>query len=121
MLWEFFEYAADRWVNLDMQKDRFVQEINSVHIGENNTLYQIDNIQRTIIESKDPSEGIIETVIEHGYLDIGIIDTMKDLFVNLIGAIVFSVLGYLYARYDQKKYRFVRNFIPTKGKKITLC
>ncbi|GFZ92410.1 hypothetical protein GCM10010978_33210 [Compostibacillus humi] len=32
------------------------------------------------------------------YLDIGIIDTVKDLFVNLIGAIVFSMLGYLYAR-----------------------
>ncbi|WP_442946214.1 MULTISPECIES: hypothetical protein [unclassified Oceanobacillus] len=116
VMWEFFEYAADRWGNLDMQKDRIVQEINSVRIGENNALYQIENIQRTVIESKDPSGNVIETVIDHGYLDIGIIDTMKDLFVNLIGAIVFSVLGYLYARHDQKKYRFVRNFIPTKGK-----
>ena len=28
------------------------------------------------------------------YLDIGIIDTMKDLLVNLAGAIVFSIIGY---------------------------
>jgi len=117
VMWEFFEYAADRWGNLDMQKDRIVQEINSVSIDvENNAVYRIEDIQRTVIESKDPSGDMIETVIDHGYLDIGIIDTMKDLFVNLIGAIVFSVLGYLYARHDQKKYRFVRNFIPKKGK-----
>lgn len=73
-------------MNLDMQKDRIVQQINSVSIGgENNAVHHI-----------------------------GIIDTMKDLFVNLLGAIVFSVLGYLYAHHDRKKYRFVRNFIPQK-------
>lgn len=113
VMWEFFEYSADRWMNLDMQKDRVVQEINSVSLGEENkVLYRIENIQRTVIESKDDGGNTIETVIDAGYLDIGIIDTMKDLFVNLLGAIVFSVFGYLYAQHDQKKYRFVRNFIP---------
>lgn len=116
VMWEFLEFSADRWVNLDMQKDRIVQKINSVDIGvENNAVYHIENIQRTVIESKDESGNIIETEIDNGYLDIGIIDTMKDLFVNLLGAIVFSVFGYLYARHDQKKYRFVRNFIPRKS------
>ncbi|MBS4191255.1 hypothetical protein KHA94_13785 [Bacillus sp. FJAT-49705] len=115
VMWEFLEFSADRWMNLDMQKDRIVQEINSVSIGlENNAVYHIENIQRTVVERKDDSGNITETVIDGGYLDIGIIDTMKDLFVNLLGAIVFSVFGYLYARHGQKKYRFVRNFIPTK-------
>lgn len=115
VMWEFFEYSADRWMNLDMQKDRIVQQINSVSIGaQSNVVNQIENIQRTVIESKDNSGNNIETVIDDGYLDIGIIDTMKDLFVNLLGAIVFSVLGYLYAHHDQKKYKFVRNFIPIK-------
>lgn len=115
VMWEFFEYAGDRWMNLDMQKDRIVQQINSVSIGaDSNDVYHIEDIQRTVIEGKDDSGNIIETVIDDGYLDIGIIDTMKDLFVNLIGAIVFSVLGYLYAHHDQRKYRFVRNFIPKK-------
>lgn len=115
VMWEFFEFSADQWMNLDMQKDRTVQKINSVSIGvENNAVYHIDNIQRTVVESKDDSGNIAETVIDGGYLDIGIIDTMKDLFVNLLGAIVFSIFGYLYARHDQKKYRFVQNFIPQK-------
>src|SRR5699024_10722695 len=30
VMWEFIEYSADRWMDLDMQKDRIVQEINSV-------------------------------------------------------------------------------------------
>src|SRR5699024_5645673 len=48
VMWEFFEYAADRWGNLDMQKDRIVQEINSVSIDvENNAVYRIEDIQRT--------------------------------------------------------------------------
>ena len=34
--------------------------------------------------------------MEGGYLDIGIIDTMKDLLVNFLGAMVFSVCGYFY-------------------------
>ena len=28
-----------------------------------------------------------------GYLDIGILDTMKDLWVNFIGAVVFSIVA----------------------------
>ncbi|MBP2243082.1 hypothetical protein J2Z40_003670 [Cytobacillus eiseniae] len=115
VMWEFFEYSADRWLNLDMQKDRMVQQINSVSIGvEKNDVAHIGNIGRTIIESKDDSGKRLETVIDGGYLDIGIIDTMKDLYVNLLGAIVFSVFGFLYAHHDEKKYRFVRNFIPRK-------
>ena len=33
-----------------------------------------------------------------GYLDIGLLDTMNDLFVNFIGAVVFSVIGYFYVK-----------------------
>lgn len=33
-----------------------------------------------------------------GYLDIGIVDTMKDLMVNFVGAVVFSAIGILYLK-----------------------
>ena len=46
-----------------------------------------------------------------GYLDIGLIDTMKDLLVNFIGAVVFSVIGYFYIK-NRGKGRFARRFIP---------
>ena len=47
-----------------------------------------------------------------GYLDIGLIDTMKDLFVNFIGAVVFSFIGYFYVK-SRGEGRFARRFIPT--------
>ena len=47
-----------------------------------------------------------------GYLDIGIIDTMKDLFVNFIGAVVFSFIGFFYVK-NRGKGKFAPQFIPT--------
>ena len=40
--------------------------------------------------------------ISDGYLDIGILDTMKDLLVNFIGAVVFCVFGFIYLRAEDK-------------------
>jgi hypothetical protein len=55
-------------------------------------------------------------VTVNGYLDIGILDTMKDLFVNFIGAFVFSVIGFFYIKYrgEGPRGRFTRRFILTK-------
>ena len=94
-----------------MQKDRIVQRISSVKLNENgeNSPVKINNIEKTEIYSKD---GTI-TTIENGYLDIGIIDTMKDLFVNFIGAIVYSFIGYIYIK-TRGKYKFAKNFIPVR-------
>lgn len=118
--WEFFEFGCDQFIKVDMQKDRIVQNFSSVILDPNksNTPISIDNIEYTIIYSKDQNNEIIETKINGGYLDIGIIDTMKDLLVNFVGAITFSTLGYFYIL-NRDKYRFVRNFIPVKNKKTT--
>ena len=50
-----------------------------------------------------PVELDIDSVVINGeewqgYLDVGLRDTMKDLFVNFIGATVFSVIGYFYIK-----------------------
>ena len=36
-------------------------------------------------------------------MDIGLIDTMQDLFVNFIGAAAFSILGYFYFKTKGKR------------------
>ncbi|MEN2287342.1 hypothetical protein AAH990_15145, partial [Enterococcus lactis] len=59
-------------------------------------------------------------IIQHGYLDVGIMDTMKVLFVNFIGAVVISVFGYLYSRNDYEKFTFIKNFIPKKIKRFNM-
>lgn len=115
VLWEFFEYGADKIIGVDMQKDYIVNRINTVELDETKTnkVITIDNIEKTVIYDK---EGNILTEI-NGYLDIGIIDTMKDLLVNFIGAFSFSVFGFLYKK-NYGKYKFVDNFILTKKLKV---
>ncbi len=101
VIWEFFEYTMDQLFYLDMQKDFIVKNIGSVTLDPTGmgTPIKVSNITRTIIETASGKEY----VIEGGYLDIGINDTMKDLIVNFIGDLAFSVLGYLYVADREKK------------------
>ncbi|MBE5821575.1 MAG: hypothetical protein E7311_03180 [Clostridiales bacterium] len=110
VLWEFFEYGADIYLKYDMQKDTLSSSISSVTIHPNNKnkAVIVDNITYTNIYTEN--EVI---TINGGYLDIGIHDTMKDLFVNFIGALSFSTIGYLYIK-NRDKYKFATNFIVTK-------
>ena len=48
------------------------------------------------------SDGSQEALGLGGYLDIGLIDTMKDLQVNCIGAIAFSIIGFFYVKHRGK-------------------
>jgi len=114
ILWEFFEFGADNIFKTDMQKDTVVSSISSVYLepsGKNIPII-IDNISHTVIYNTDKDGNVYETTIEGGYLDIGLIDTMKDLMVNFIGALIFTSFGYLYIR-NRKEYNFAEKFIPT--------
>ena len=71
-------------------------------------MVRIKNIDDVIIVHNDGSK---ENLGLGGYLDIGIIDTMKDLFVNFIGAVVFSILGYIYVK-TRGKGKIASSFIP---------
>ena len=101
VIWEFIEFTADQLFYLDMQKDFIISDIGSVKLDATNSQIPVhlSNIAETIIVDTDGNE----TVIPGGYLDVGIIDTMKDLIVNFIGAIVFSVIAYFYEKNQSQK------------------
>lgn len=101
VLWEFIEFFGDYFFHLDMQKDFIVRTIGSVTLdpAHSQKPFLIRNITETIIKTADGNEY----VVNGGYLDIGILDTMKDLLVNFIGAVVFSILGYLYVKTRDSK------------------
>lgn len=111
VIWEFFEFSMDQFFLTDMQKDRIVRTISTVNldITKSNKPIIVKDIEKTILYDTD-NQVLAEF---SGYLDVGIIDTMKDLIVNFIGAICFSIFGYLYI-HNRDKYKFVNNFIPKK-------
>lgn len=110
ILWEFFEWAGDCLLGLDMQKDTVMTAISSVKLypeGRNDPV-ALKNITEVIVVMADGTQHALGL---GGYLDIGLQDTMKDLLVNLIGAVVFSVIGFFYVR-SKGQGRFARHFIP---------
>ncbi len=110
VIWEFFEFASDMFLGLDMQKDSVVHSIHSVLLNPSriNRPVSIENITTVTVNGIELGIG--------GYLDIGLIDTMKDLFVNMIGAIVFSIIGFFYVK-GRGSGKFAKRFMPTLIKK----
>ena len=108
VLWEFFEFSMDYFFGFDMQKDTVVHSIHSVLLDptRTNTVVTIPNIRDVDINGQSLGVG--------GYVDIGIIDTMKDLFVNFIGAVVFSITGFFYAKSKGRRRTPAQGFVPSK-------
>ena len=105
VIWEFFEFGMDTIFGLDMQKDTIVSSIHSVMLDPTNSNIpiEIEGITDVIVNGQSLGLG--------GYLDIGLIDTMKDLIVNFVGAVVFSVIGFFYVK-NRGKGRFAKGLIP---------
>ena len=104
VFWEFFEFGMDFFFSADMQKDTWISVINTVSLHPES---------RNIVVSVP-----IESVVVNGdvwplYLDIGLIDTMKDLFVNFIGAAVFSVFG-VFLPNVKRQETWRKNFVLSK-------
>ena len=110
VLWEFFEFFMDHFFLLDMQKDTILNTISTVNLDPANGTQAVvvSGIQDVILVLGDGSTRALGL---GGYLDLGIVDTMKDLFVNFIGAVAFSIIGYFYVK-TRGKGRFARRFIP---------
>ncbi|MBE6763882.1 MAG: hypothetical protein E7553_06000 [Ruminococcaceae bacterium] len=104
VMWEFFEFGMDILFGTDMQKDWVVGTVNTVMLDSTltNTVISVP-IDTVLVNGTD--WGL------NGYLDIGLIDTMKDLIVNFIGAVVFSVIGIVYLK-QRGKGRLAASLIP---------
>ena len=110
VVWEFFEFFMDHVFLLDMQKDTILNTISTVNLDPNHGTQAviIQDIQDVILVLED---GTHRALGLGGYLDVGIVDTMQDLFVNFIGAVVFSVIGFFYVK-NRGKSSLAPRFIP---------
>lgn len=110
VLWEFFEFAMDRIVGFDMQKDTIIHSFSSVMFDPTggNKAIMLSNINDVIVNGQSLGLG--------GYLDIGLFDTMYDLFVNFVGAVIFCVIGFFFIKYKGQG-KFAKRFIPVLKEK----
>ena len=100
ILWEFIEFSADRLFLLDMQKDTIVNQISSVSLDPTNS-----NISITVKGIKDVilvTDSGEQALGLGGFLDIGLYDTMGDLFVDFVGAVVFSVAAFFECKSEKR-------------------
>ena len=102
VLWEFFECSMDMFCGTDMQKDTWISAFNSVAINPDGV-----NVPVHV----DVDSVTVNGQVWQQYLDIGLYDTMQDLFVNFIGAVVFSIIGYIYIK--NRGRGIAAEFIPT--------
>ena len=105
VLWEFFEFFADRALGLDMQKDTVITAFHSVSLDPtmSNTPVAVEGIYDVAVNGASLGLG--------GYLDIGLYDTMEDLLINFIGAALFALIGFFDARRGDRSW-LTRQLVP---------
>ena len=82
--WEFVEYGLDIWLGLDTQTDTVIHTIVSATLSREAGMAEpVTNINDVIVNGHSLGVG--------GYLDIGLIDTMQDLMVESLGAVIAAI------------------------------
>ncbi|MBQ8685521.1 MAG: hypothetical protein IJ514_05080 [Clostridia bacterium] len=86
VLWEFFEFAMDTFFHTDMQKDTLVSSVYSYKFNE-----AIGGKLSTILNIEEVVTVVNGEYVIDGYIDLGRIDSMLDLLVETLGALVYAV------------------------------
>lgn len=85
VLWEFYEFGVDSLLGMDTQADTIVYSIRSHSLNpELGEVGAITGIREVSINGVPLNLG--------GYLDIGLIDTMMDLLLETLGAVITFVI-----------------------------
>lgn len=88
VLWEFVEYGADIFLGMDMQDDTVVNHITSYMLGtEKGVTGSIEDIRSVVINGS--------ALPVNGYIDIGLHDTMLDMLMESVGALVTCILLFI--------------------------
>lgn len=105
VLWEIFEYCATL-IGIDMMEDTIINSFDSYLLaGNHSEVVTIDGITKTIIYYKNG-----QTLEINGYLDIGLLDTLHDMIICVIGSIVFTfIVSISYKKYPKINEALIPN------------
>lgn len=85
VLWEFCEFGADTFLGMDMQDDTVITHINSYLLNEGvGVAGSIENIEEVIVNG--------QALPIKGYIDIGLTDTILDMLLETMGAVVVAMI-----------------------------
>ena len=85
VLWEFCEFGADTFFGMDMQDDTVITHINSYLLDEGiGVAGSIQNIEEVIVNG--------QALPVKGYIDIGLVDTILDMLLETMGAVVVAMI-----------------------------
>lgn len=89
VLWELFEFSVYSIMGFDMMEDSIIDGFASYLLaGNHSEIVNVDGITQTIIYYGNEQSIVIE-----GYLDIGLLDTITDMFICFAGSVVFMVVS----------------------------
>ncbi len=103
--WELIEYFCDRVFRTEMQKDVLLTSVSSHILSPTGDAFKLDNIGNTVLGG----------IVLDGALDIGLYDTMNDLVMATMGALVFLMLYRIDMAHGT---RLSRPFIPHRQYEI---
>ena len=96
MLWELLEFGADQVLGMDMQDDTVIHSLTSYLLGESlGVTGSIENIQSVTVNG----------IVFPGYIDIGLIDSMLDMLLETLGAVVTCLIIWS----DKGRHPFIRD------------
>ena len=114
--WEFFEYLISETMGFDMLEDAMVTDIQSYLLSQShNVAVELNDITQTVITY----DGGKEWVINGGYMDLGLYDTLNDLLIAAAGTVSIAIVSIIsFYKFPKFNKMFIPELVNNRRKPI---
>ena len=114
--WEFFEYLISETMGFDMLEDAMVTDIQSYLLSQShNVAIELNDITQTVITY----DGGKEWVINGGYMDLGLYDTLNDLLIAAAGTVSIAIVSIIsFYKFPKFNKMFIPELVNNRRKPI---
>lgn len=114
--WEFFEYLISETMGFDMLEDAMVTDIQSYLLSQShNVAIELNDITQTVITY----DGGKEWVINGGYMDLGLYDTLNDLLIAAAGTVSIAIVSTIsFYKFPKFNKMFIPELVNNRRKPV---
>ena len=115
--WEFFEYLISETMGFDMLEDAMVTDIQSYLLSKShNVAVELNDITQTVITYDG---GKKEWVIDGGYMDLGLYDTLNDLLIAAAGTVSIAIVSIIsFYKFPKFNKMFIPELVNNRRKPV---